>query len=363
MENYTISTTALEEPRSVGNDFPSLSFTTVSSATSHSHSHSHVATSTTTAHIHSLFPISTYITAIVQYLNKSVFLYGPFYNSVIAAVLVHTTSFLVVSLLPLNIQHSGKGLRIKLLLGFALGTVLGEVFLHLIPEADPTYLGTGLFAGLLTFLFIEKFLKIVTPQDEHSHHHHTHPHTTTKTGKPTAKANGPPAYLTIITSLLHNTTDGITLATAFFHSASTGTITTLAFLVHEFPHLLSDYIIILNSTNRNKRPLLRLCRNTLTAIIGASIGVTLFYMTTTTSTKTDHIQIPLSFFGHEAPLEALLLPFSAGGLLYMCSVNLLPEILGDGDGDGDEDRDTVLGLMMQFVASCFGFYVMYLLAE
>ena len=354
MENYTIATTVLEEPGSAGiystsNSLSAPSFTTVVAAAT-------AASATETTHIHSFFPISTYITAIVQYLNKNVFLYGPFYNSIVAAVLVHTTSFLVVALLPLNIHYSSTDLRIKLLLGFALGTVLGEVFLHLIPEADPNYLGTGLFAGLMTFLFIEKFLKIVTPENEHSHTH-THTHTTkteTETEKPTKTDRSPPLYLTIITSLIHNTTDGITLATAFYHSASTGTITTLAFLVHEFPHLLSDYIIILNSYSSGSgttSPLLKLCRNTLTAIVGASIGVTLFYVTT--STKSDSVK-----FDHKV-LEALLLPFSAGGLLYMCSVNLLPEILGD----GEDKKDTVLGLMMQFVAACFGFYVMYLLAE
>jgi len=102
--------------------------------------------------------------------------------SIIGSFLVGLTGLLPVFILPkLVTDHEKltKSIRFKCLIAFAAGTLIGDVFIHLLPE---TYAhlnnahtntkqhiipGLWIIVGLLTFFLMEK----IFPDNNHSAHH------------------------------------------------------------------------------------------------------------------------------------------------------------------------------------------------
>uniref|UniRef100_T1HLM5 Uncharacterized protein n=3 Tax=Rhodnius prolixus TaxID=13249 RepID=T1HLM5_RHOPR len=65
--------------------------------------------------------------------------YNPWVGSVIGSVIVGLSGIFPLLVIPIdggvNISKGVSGDRLKLLLSFAVGGLLGDVFLHLLPEA------------------------------------------------------------------------------------------------------------------------------------------------------------------------------------------------------------------------------------
>ncbi|XP_078197123.1 zinc transporter ZIP13 isoform X6 [Callithrix jacchus] len=120
--------------------------------------------------------------------------------------------------------------RLKQLLSFALGGLLGNVFLHLLPEAwaytcstgpggegqslqQQQQLGLWVIAGILTFLALEMFLD--------------------SKEEGTSQVSG---YLNLLANTIDNFTHGLAVAASFLVSKKIGLLTTMAILLHEIPH-------------------------------------------------------------------------------------------------------------------------------
>ena len=92
--------------------------------------------------------------------------------SVFASVaLISLISFVGVVTLVLNRSLLNKSIFI--LVSLAVGALLGDVFIHIIPEAyeaieNSTYVSLAIIAGIIVFFILEKAL--------HWHHHHTAEH-------------------------------------------------------------------------------------------------------------------------------------------------------------------------------------------
>lgn len=176
------------------------------------------------------------------------------------------------------------------LVGFASGSLIGGAFFHLLPEAS---VKTGqdmwqhVVTGIVFFFVMEKFL----------YWRHCHD------GKCPVHIF---AYLNLIGDGLHNLTDGIVIAVSFLVSHSLGFATTLAVIFHEIPQEIGDFGILIYGGFGKKRALTYNFVSALTAVIGSLIA---YY-------SASYIQ----------GVEQFLLPFAAGGFIYIATTDLMPEL-------------------------------------
>ncbi|MFP5298973.1 MAG: ZIP family metal transporter [Actinomycetota bacterium] len=180
-----------------------------------------------------------------------------------------------------------------LLVSFAAGALLGDTFLHLIPEITETDIGFDLVAsfsilgGMLAFFILEKVL----------HWHHAH--------MPHEDVIHPIAASNLVGDALHNFLDGAIVAGAFIADPALGVATTIAVALHEIPQELGDFSILLHSGMEPKKALRLNVASSLVALAGAVVALTI---------------------ASTADLERFLLPFSAGAFIYIASTDLIPEL-------------------------------------
>ncbi|XP_030774153.1 zinc transporter ZIP13 isoform X5 [Rhinopithecus roxellana] len=218
--------------------------------------------------------------------------------------------------------------RLKQLLSFALGGLLGNVFLHLLPEAwaytcsaspggegqtlqQQQQLGLWVIAGILTFLALEKMFLDSKAEG-------------------TSQVSG---YLNLLANTIDNFTHGLAVAASFLVSKKIGLLTTMAILLHEIPHEVGDFAILLRAGfDRWSAAKLQLS-TALGGLLGAGFAIC------TQSPK-----------GVEET-AAWVLPFTSGGFLYIALVNVLPDLL--------EEEDPWRSLQ-QLLLLCAGIVVMVL---
>lgn len=105
---------------------------------------------------------------------------------------------------------------------------------------------------------------------------------------------------------LHNFIDGASIAASFLISFPVGVVTSIAVFVHEIPHELGDFGILLHRGYSTKKVLLFNIATGAAALLGAVI----FYYVGNT-------------FSHILPI---LLCITTGNFIYLATVDLLPEI-------------------------------------
>ena len=196
-----------------------------------------------------------------------------------------------------------------LLVAFAVGAMFGGAVLHLIPEAYAA-LGPGLLPGLLVlagvgaFFVLEKFL--------HWHHHHDVPGLE---GEPASHSHGHShadespqqvAMMSIAGNAAHNLIDGAIVAASFLVSPETGFVTALAVVLHEIPQEIGNFGVLLFGGYSPRRALAVNFASGLVGLVGA--GLTLVAGQ------------------YVAGLADYLLPFTAGGFLYIAGSDLIPEL-------------------------------------
>jgi len=174
--------------------------------------------------------------------------------------------------------------------GFASGSLIGAAFLHLLPEALEETSHSVLqlvVTGIVFFFIMEKFL----------YWRHCHD------GKCPIHIF---AYLNLIGDGIHNFVDGITIAASFLISYSLGFTTTLAVVFHEIPQELGDFGVLLYGGFGKKKALTYNFISALTAVVGALVTYFL----------ASYIQ----------GLAQFLVPFAAGGFIYIAATDLMPEL-------------------------------------
>lgn len=217
---------------------------------------------------------------------------SPWIYSLVSVFLVGLFSFVGV----LFIAFKEKKLKriLLFLVSFAAGGLLGDVFLHLLPKAMEERgfdlkVSLSVLTGLLVFFALEKFISW-----RHCH-------------IPTSKEHPHPlAIMNLIGDGLHNFTDGVVIAASFLVSLPLGLATSLAIVFHEIPQEIGDFGVLIHAGFSKKKALFFNFASALTAIGGAAI--TLFLE---------------KKFGE---LTWFLIPFTAGGFLYIAGSDLIPEL-------------------------------------
>ncbi|NMB92533.1 MAG: ZIP family metal transporter [Parcubacteria group bacterium] len=235
-------------------------------------------------------------------------------------------SVIIVSLISLigvfSISFKEETIKkyIGLFISLAVGGLLGDAFIHLIPEIFKDSLNHVLaslllIGGILLFFVIEKFL--------HWHHHeddleekHIHP-----VGK-----------LLLLNDGFHNFTDGLIIGVSFLISIPIGIATTLAVVLHEIPQEIGDFAVLLHSGYNAKKALWLNFVSALMAIIGTILAL---------------------IFGSIAEsLIIWVLPIAAGGFIYISLTDLIPEL---------QKNKEVKGSLLQFFTLFLGVLLMLVL--
>ena len=131
------------------------------------------------------------------------------------------------------------------MVSYAIGALLGTVFLDILPEAirltsnAATLSGTVLF-GILLFFVLEKLVLW-----RHCHHEHCEAHELLANEQ--GHDHGRSGMMIMVGDTFHNFVDGIIIAAAFHTSMHLGIVTALAIIAHEIPQEVGDFAILLHS--------------------------------------------------------------------------------------------------------------------
>ncbi|MBV7486744.1 ZIP family metal transporter [Bordetella sp. BOR01] len=157
------------------------------------------------------------------------------------------------------------------MVSLSVGVLLSVALLHLLPEAfenataDAHTLFALMLAGLLGFFILEKIALL-----RHSHHHEGDGHHHHK-GHDRHEA-GRGGVLILIGSSLHNLCDGVLVAAAFLADPILGVLTAASIIVHEVPHKLGDFVVLINAGLERRRAVMLILFTSLCTALGGLVG-------------------------------------------------------------------------------------------
>ena len=94
-------------------------------------------------------------------------------------------------------------------------------------------------------------------------------------------------YLNLFADFFHNFTDGLAIGASFIAGEGVGKITTLTILLHEIPHEVGDYAILIQSGVPPMKAILMQLVTAVGALTGEDFN---------TQTLTPHISIPVALY-------------------------------------------------------------------
>ncbi|KAE9414171.1 hypothetical protein Angca_006085, partial [Angiostrongylus cantonensis] len=300
-----------------------------------------------------------------------------------ATLLISTVPFFLLIFIPIQNNSPSNEPWLKVLLAFGSGGLLGDAFLHLIPHATPATshshshsvlqhmehthephdmsVGGWVLAGITTFLLVEKVVRIIRGESGHSHSYRTNSEKKAKHSDDefdeasetpvhikkgdasshtmSQKSDGVKvaAYLNLVADFAHNFTDGLAIGASFVAGTTVGVVTMMTVLVHEIPHEIGDFAILIQSGYSKRKAMAIQLVTALGALSGCAVSL--------------WAGDPSALA--EAAASSWILPFTAGGFIYIATVSVLPELL-ENSSTGQSFREVLALLagilMMYFVA-------------
>ncbi|KAK5136512.1 hypothetical protein LTR08_002856 [Meristemomyces frigidus] len=324
---------------------------------------------------------------------------SPALNSLMGTLYISGPPNFLLALCPTDIDPSS----LNVMVAFAVGGLLGDTLFHLLPEiflgevpegevrarvVEPNknlLLGVAIMVGFVTFVAMDKGLRIATGGKGHSHDHDHAPPvdsaTTTSSDpatsatlrqrnkpntKPLAASPPPPqeprinpsTYLNILADFTHNITDGLALSSSFYASPTLGATTTLAVFCHEIPHEVGDFALLIQGGMSKKMAMGLQFLTALGAVLGTFIGIAVQELGGNGGAAGGVGAVSgvgnVGLAGTSLSLGDLLLPFTAGTFLYVGTVGVIPEMLETGPNKVKELKS--MGL--QFLAMAAGAGIM-----
>jgi zinc and cadmium transporter len=188
---------------------------------------------------------------------------------------------------------------------FAVGALLGDAFIHLLPEAfaggaaGTPVLGKSLLVlgGMMAFFVVEKLLRHTHVLHAHEGHHH-------ELRRPELAA------INVLGDGIHNFIDGALIGASYLASPTLGVTTTIAVLLHEIPQELGDFGILVHSGLGVRKAVLVNLASASLAIVGTAAAL-------------------LAGVAAQEAVTETLLPITAGGFVYLAAADLIPELQHD----------------------------------
>ncbi|KAJ4376034.1 hypothetical protein N0V83_001314 [Neocucurbitaria cava] len=324
---------------------------------------------------------------------------SPAVNALLATLYISGPPNFLLALCPPNIDPSS----LSVMVAFAVGGLLGDTLFHLLPEiflgedehdkvkfvmVEPNknlLLGVAIMVGFVTFVAMDKGLRIATGGE--GGHDHSHGHSHDKAGvavkatgaevndskdalrarKPAANGITPPTtplptesdkeisasvklggYLNLIADFTHNITDGLALSSSFYASPTIGATTTVAVFFHEIPHEVGDFALLIQSGFSKRAAMGAQFVTAVGAFIGTCIGIAVQEFGGNSASA--DFQGP-GLLGTSLQWGDMLLPFTAGTFLYVGTVAVIPELLETGPNKGQELRKTLTQFAAMFTGA------------
>ncbi|KAI1172417.1 putative ZIP zinc transporter [Nemania sp. FL0916] len=325
---------------------------------------------------------------------------SPAVNALLATLYISGPPNFLLALCPPNIDPSS----LSVMVAFAVGGLLGDTLFHLLPEiflgedspehvrfvlVEPNrnlILGLAIMVGFMTFVAMDKGLRIATGGAGHDHSHGAHSHDPSSTsatsssietsGKelkdrrkggvkreqaaekeaekeinPSVKLGG---FLNLIADFTHNITDGLAMSASFYASPTIGATTTVAVFFHEIPHEVGDFALLVQSGFSKRAAMGAQFVTALGALLGTLIGIAVQEFGGNKSADGSTNAMTAGIWGTSLSYGDLLLPFTAGTFLYVGTVAVIPELLETGPNKAVEVRKTLI----QFAAVALGAGIM-----
>ncbi|MEM2995413.1 MAG: ZIP family metal transporter [Candidatus Bathyarchaeia archaeon] len=211
----------------------------------------------------------------------------------LVAILVSVTTVSLMSLtgiIFIGLKEELFKRVLMVLVGFSSGTLLGSAFLDLLPESTAEMENEAFYYvlfGIVVFFALEKFLYW-----RHCHEEECPIHMF--------------VYLNIVGDGIHNFIDGMVIAATYLVGGyHLGFATTLAVIFHEIPQEIGDYGVLIYGGLSKRKALSYNFVSAVTAVLGA---------------------IATYLLKQVQNIEALLVPFAAGGFIYIAATDLIPEL-------------------------------------
>lgn len=180
---------------------------------------------------------------------------------------------------------------LQIMVALSAGVLLGVTFFDLFPEAVHMLPADEVFSLFLVF-FVALFLveKLIN-------WHHCH--------KPDCDIHSF-GYMNLIGDAIHNFVDGMLIAAAFMVDPTLGVTTTIAVALHEIPHEISDFGVLLYAGFSKTKALIMNFAIALFAVLGGVFGVVAASL------------VP--------GIEPYMLVLAAASFFYIAASDLMPEM-------------------------------------
>jgi len=196
-----------------------------------------------------------------------------------------------IGIFTLSLKDKVLNKILLILVSLSAGALMGGAFLHLLPESIEKSGDINPFiyvlVGFILFFLIEKVL----------HWRHCHK------GKCDVHTFH---YMNLIGDSIHNFIDGLIIAASYIVSIPLGITTTIAIAAHEIPQEIGDFGVLVYGGFKKKKALFLNFIVALTIVFGGVVG---YFVS-------QNIEQAVVF----------LIPFAAGGFIYIAATDLIPEI-------------------------------------
>lgn len=293
--------------------------------------------------------------------------------ALVSALMVGLTGIIPLLLLPVisisdNVRQ-GKSKYLNRLLSFGLGSMLGDVFLHLLPESWSSIKASGhtdslvfhngccVLVGIISFFLLERCF----PEAENSSAKAAAPRQAkpiiTQAVQCDAKMNSnnnnsyhvikncdvttaatmtsdhvdkddecnikPSGYLNLLANAIDNFTHGLAVGSSYLISRRVGMLTTLAILFHEIPHEVGDFALLLRAGFSKMRAAKMQVFTASGSVLGAIVALN---------------------GGNNA---VWILPFTSGGFIYIALSTIVPDLMKE-----TSFKESFIHLLCMVIAIC-----------
>lgn len=242
--------------------------------------------------------------------------------AIISVIVVSLISLLGLFTLSVS-KHFTKRI-VTFLVAFSAGALLGDVFIHLLPELASTgflNLETSLYilAAIVLFFILERYV--------HWHHHHNNEH-----DDDCNEHIHPVAYTILVGDGFHNLIDGLIIGGAFLLDIKLGIATAVAVILHEIPQEIGDFGVLLYAGFSKTKALFYNFLSALAAILGTVIAL---------------------IIGTSDKILAILAALAVGSFIYIATADLIPEIHKDKKRTFSHLLSFLLGIAVMFLLLLF----------
>jgi zinc and cadmium transporter len=229
------------------------------------------------------------------------------------------------------VAFNARASWVPVLVSYAVGALLGAVFLEILPHAfgmadSIENLAATILAGILLFFVLEKLVlwrhchvEQCEAHDPPAALHHDH---------------GRSGMMIMIGDTFHNFVDGVLIAAAFLANHELGVVTAIAIIAHEVPQEVGDFLILLHSGYSKSKAMLF---NLLSSAAMVAGGVLAYF-----ALQTLQQWIPM------------VLGLAAASMLYVSVADLIP---------GLHRRPELLATLQQVVLIALGVLTIWLAGD